>query len=350
MCRAKEAELARAGAGGYALGMIGRMTRGIGLALALLAAGMPAAAQDLSVPQLELLRVTDLRLATIAYRLVTANAALCRDPQPVPGLVLHAIDQYPASLQPRLRSVFGFAAPVSVETVVSGSPAAAVLKPGDAITAIDGTTMPVPKPGNPSSVTRDAANAILAGEPADKPLTIDILRDGRPMTVTVAGQAGCRSAFEVLLGPKLSASSDGRIVQIGVRFFEKYDDDQIAVVVAHELSHTILRHRARLEAAGVSWGVFGEFGKNGARFRRTEDDADLLGMYLMRNAGYDPQLAVKFWRTAGPDIDGGMFRSRTHGSAKARAAAIEAEIARIPKDAPVPYLPPILATRDQPLN
>jgi hypothetical protein len=350
MRHARKAELARAGAGGYALGMIGRTAGGIGLGLALLASSLPAAAQDLSVPQLELLRATDLRLATIAYRLVTANAALCRDLQPAPGLVLHAIDQYPASLQPRVRSVFGFAAPVSVETVVPGSPAAAVLKPGDAITAIDGTAMPAPKPGNPSSATRDAAIAILAGEPADQPLTLTTLRDGKPMTVTIAGRAGCRSAFEVLLGPKLSASSDGRIVQIGVRFFEKYDDDQIAVVVAHELSHTILRHRARLEAAGVSWGVFGEFGKNGARFRRTEDDADLLGMYLMRNAGYDPHLAVKFWRTAGPDIDGGMFRSRTHGSANARAAAIEAEIARIPKDAPVPYLPPILATRDQPLN
>jgi hypothetical protein len=174
-------------------GMIGRTLRRIGLAIALLAAGAPAMAQDLSVAQLELLRATDLRLATIANRLVTANAALCRDLQPAPGVVLHAIDQYPVSLQPRLRSVFGFAAPVAVEAVVPGSPAAAVLKNNDAVVAIDGTAMPAPKPGNSSSATRDAANAILAGEPADTPLTLDILRDGRPMTVTIAARAGCCS-------------------------------------------------------------------------------------------------------------------------------------------------------------
>ena len=85
-------------------------------------------------------------------------------------------------------------------------------------------------------------------------------------------------------------------------------------------------------------------------FRLTEDQADLLGMHLMRNAGYDPQLAVRFWREHGGDVDGGLFRSRTHPSSKARAQAIADEIARIPAGAPIPYVPPILAERDRPLQ
>ena len=148
----------------------------------------------------------------------------------------------------------------------------------------------------------------------------------------------------------MAASSDGHTVQIGVRFFERYTDEEVAAVVAHELAHTVLRHRVRLEAAGVKWGLLSEFGRNGRLFRRTETEADLLGAALMRNAGYDPAVAVSFWRDHGGDVDGGLFRSRTHASSKDRAAAIDAEAARIPKDAGRNWTPPLLATRDQPLN
>ena len=177
-----------------------------------------------------------------------------------------------------------------------------------------------------------------------------MIHGGGQVTRTIAASPGCRSNFEVLLGPGLDASADGSIVQVGVRFFEKYDDDQVAVVVAHELAHNILEHRARLDAAKVDRGLLSEFGRNGRLFRQTEDDADTLGLYLLRNAGYDPQIAVRFWREHGGDVDGGLFRSRTHRSSSARAQRIADAIARIPADAPMPYIPPILATRDQPLQ
>lgn len=148
----------------------------------------------------------------------------------------------------------------------------------------------------------------------------------------------------------MTASADGTIVQIGSRFFERYTDDEVAVVVAHELAHNILRHRARLDEAKISRGMLSELGRNGRLIRRTEDEADLLGLHLLRNAGYDPASAPRFWRAHGGDIDGGLFRSRTHASSKARAQALEAEIANLPADAGKPYRPPVLATRDQPLR
>ena len=105
---------------------------------------------------------------------------------------------------------------------------------------------------------------------------------------------------------------DCDIVQIGVRFFERYDDADIAVVVAHELAHNILRHRARLDAAGISRGLFAEVGRNGRLIRRTEDEADLLGLHLLRNAGYDPASAPRFWRDHGGDVDGGLHGGGGH--------------------------------------
>lgn len=323
----------------------------LALALALPAIGAAAPAV-LTAQDLTLLRGYDKRLATIGYRLATGNVALCSDRAPTPGWALHAIDQYPASLRPLARQVFGFAHPVAVEAVVDGAPAAAAgVSPDDGLVAVGGSPTAEPRDdADASSATRDAATQAIAAQPAAAPLTVTLARGAATRTVTIAASPGCRSQFEILLGPAMEASADGRIVQIGVRFFERYDDDQIAAVVAHELSHNILRHRARLEAAGVRWGLLAEFGRNGRLFRRTEEDADLLSVTLLRNAGYDPHAAARFWREHGGDVDGGFFRARTHPSSRARAEAIEAEIARIPADAGPTYRPPVLATRDQPLS
>ena len=322
--------------------------RGVLLPITLIAAA-PAGDQRAT---LEALRRIDLRLATIAYRLTTANATLCRELSPTPGWALHALGQYDAGLRDDARAVFGFETPIAVEAVVAGAPAArAGVRDRDSIVAVDGVDVPTDVPGGPaSSAARDRMTGRIAALPAARPLRVELVRDGVRRTVTIPAAAGCRSGFEVLLGPKMTAVADGSIVQIGVRFFERYGDDAVAVVVAHELAHNILHHRERLDAAKVGRGLFADVGRNGRLFRRTEDDADLLGLYLIRNAGYDPQNAVRFWRDHGGDVDGGLLRSRTHGSSKARAAALEAEIAHIPRDAPVPYRPPVLATRDQPLQ
>ena len=325
------------------------------LASASSALAWPAIAADTVDPseQFERLRAVDLRLATIAYRLTTANAALCRDVAPTPGWAIQSIGQYAPASRTAAKRVFGFDRPIAVEAVVAGGAAEkAGVIPNDSLVSVDGAAFPSgdPAPGPANSATRDAALALIATRAAGSALSVETVHGGTAHTVVIAAPAGCRSNFEILLVPGMDASSDGTVVQIGVRFFERYPDDQVAAVVAHELSHTILRHRARLDAAKVDRGLFAELGRNGHLFRETEGDADLLSVALLYNAGYDPENAVRFWRDHGGDVDGGLFRSRTHPSASARASAIAAEVARIPPGAPRPYVPPVLATRDQPLN
>ncbi len=298
------------------------------------------------------LRDVDERMAAIAWRLQTRNAALCRALQPAPGLQLHAVDQYTGDTEADARAAFGFARPVQIEVVVPGGAAAlAGVEADDGLVAVNGVPVAAPTAASAgTSLTRDAANALIARQPTDRPLVLSVERHGAARTVTIPASPGCSSAFEVLLGPGLKASSDGRIVQVGVRFFETLPDDKIAAVVAHELSHTILDHRARLEAAGVQWGILGEIGRNGQLFRRTEDDADRLSVHLLRNAGYDPQAAVRFWREDGGKVDGGLFRGASHGSAKARATAIAAEVEALPPPGTPDTAPAVLATRDRPLS
>ena len=64
------------------------------------------------------MRDADLRLATIAWRLATANAAICPDRAPTPGIVIHAIDQYDPGVRKDLPAIFGFEGPVAVESAV----------------------------------------------------------------------------------------------------------------------------------------------------------------------------------------------------------------------------------------
>ncbi len=329
------------------------MRYGISWAVAAaLAVAAPAVAADPdTAATFDALRQVDGRMAAIAYRLTTANAALCRSLAPTPGWAIHSLGQYDPALRDQARASFGFETPISVEAVVPGSAAAkAGVRAGDSIVSVDGRPIGSGAPGkDASSAARDAAVEQIAGLPADRSLAVELMREGRTRTVTIPASPGCRSAFEVLLGPGMTASADGRIVQIGVRFFERYTDDEVAVVVAHELSHNILRHAARLEAAGVKRGLLSEVGRNGRLFRLTEDQADLLGAYLLRNAGYDPQIAVRFWREHGGDVDGGLFRSRTHPSSSARAKALEAAIATMPAGHGF-YAPPLAAEADRPLQ
>ena len=309
-----------------------------------------AVARSLGAAQLEQLRAIDLRLARIAYRLATANAPLCAPQVPATGMVLHALDQYAPDTRPTARGVFGFDAPLAVEGVLPDGPAArAGVLANDAVVAIAGTLLSDAASEAARADTRDAALATIERQ-APGPLAVEVLRNNKRLTLSVPTVPACKTNFEVLLDKGLTASSDGRVVQIGVRWFEEYGDAEVAVIVAHELAHAVLRHRARLEAAGVATGVAQEFGRNQRLTRRIEDEADLLSASLLYNAGFDPQLAVKFWQGPGKRVSGGIFRSRTHASASSRAKAIADEIARIPPGAARPYSPPVLATRDAPLQ
>lgn len=323
------------------------------LPLILLTAAAPA--RDTPPPPafFEALRTADLRLATIAYRLTAGNAALCDRRQPQIGMPIHALTQYGPAARTTASIVFGFESMVGVEAVVPGAPAdRAGIRKNDSLIAIGDVVQPgLPRPDAAEAASdRDAAEATIAESPADRPLRLTVLRDGRRLPITVQPVAGCRSRFEILLGSGLDASADGSVVQIGERFFEGFTDAEIAVVVAHELAHNVLRHRARLDAARINRGMLAELGRNGRLIRETENDADMLGIYLLANAGYDPMSAPKFWREKGGAIDGGLFRSRTHASSKARAEVLEAAAKEIAANPTRPIVPPILASRDVPLR
>jgi predicted Zn-dependent protease len=71
------------------------------------------------------------------------------------------------------------------------------------------------------------------------------------------------------------------------------NDDQLATVLSHEISHALAHHSneriTREESGRVSW-LF-----NMAFDRQQESEADHIGLFLMTFAGYDPDESVRFW-------------------------------------------------------
>lgn len=294
-------------------------------------------------------RAADMRIAAIGWRLAVANARLCDRTEPGTGMQLHVLDQYGGPQREAAARHFGFATPVAVEGVLPGSPAEqAGLRADDSLVRV-GSVEIAKLSGKAGKADRlDAAHLAIAALPVDASIEVDALRAGRPIHVTIRPIRACNSRFEMT--DDFNAASTGTAVQVGAGFLEDYPDEQIAVVVAHEFAHNILRHRDRLIARGVDYGLLSGFGANVKYFRQTEVQADLLSVYLLANAGYPLRATTAFWKRFGPSKAGGILRSRSHPAWRDRVATFEAEIAKAETISARPVVPPILGERDKPLD
>ncbi|ESZ87233.1 MAG: hypothetical protein Q27BB25_09555 [Blastomonas sp. CACIA14H2] len=304
------------------------------------------------------LRAADVRVLSVGFRLATANAPFCRNTENAAGMTLHHIGQYPDAAA--ARATFGFASDYAVLALVADGPAArAGLRTDDAIVSLDG--LPLVAPAEElAAIDQVAAYRPIAWADArmraalDKgPVALGILRGGKPMTVTITGTPACRSRFELRPSGSYGASADGDIVGITVPMLAfMIDDDELAAILAHELSHNLLEHRRRLNEAGVQRGLMQQLGRNARLTLATEIEADRLSIWLMANAGYDPQGAVRFWTRYGRQRGKGIFSAPTHYRWKKRVGLFEEEMTRMAAlgSDRRSWHPPLLAAPPSPLE
>jgi predicted Zn-dependent protease len=204
------------------------------------------------------------------------------------------------------------------------------LRAGDEVVAVQGTEIGAqPKRGRAYERLGRVEELVEQGLRAGG-LTIRARRSGAGFDAVLPPTAGCASRFQLLTGAGLNAKADGSYVQVSGAMVEfASTDDELALVIAHELAHNVLGHRARLDAAGVSRGLLAGFGKNRGRIRETELEADRLALYLMARAGYDPGIAPDFWQRFGRKLVPGFLSDGTHPGVSERVRRAEAEIARI---------------------
>jgi hypothetical protein len=297
------------------------------------------------------LQLLDQRMNAIGYRLVDANAPYCDQKTARTGLLLNDVAQY--ADRKTARFALGFDGSIGITAVAPDSPAeTAKLSPGNTLRAIN--NMPIdeieiddPQLSREQPVYRRIAaiNRALEQALAENNVQLTISQDGISRTIPIKRVLTCPGQFQIRVSADRNATADGKLVSVSSRLAEYFlNDDEFAAVIAHELAHNLLKHRDELDAQSVNRGFFGQLGKSAGRIKATEIEADRLSVWLMINAGYDPQAAIRFWTRYGKEHGKGIFSASTHYRWKKRVELFEQEMSKMATMQPVDgkYAPPLL--------
>ncbi len=104
----------------------------------------------------------------------------------------------------------------------------------------------------------------------------------------------CRPPIMLANGNGLNAYANGDGVTVSRPLVDlAHTQDQLALVLAHEMAHLLLGHTRR--GSGGTAAISLDRGSA----RDDERAADRLGLYLLAHAGYQPREAIKLWQTLG---------------------------------------------------
>lgn len=290
------------------------------LILALITAPAIAAPNAETMANYRAIAALDARVATVGYRLATANAPFCSHKLGYnPGWVIHDIAQYPDSVS--ALNAFAFAQPVEVAFVVKGGEADRQgFKANDGLVRIANRDLKsFAQNKQPSAQRIVTVRAFLDeqwGPNYVVPFKVDRGTERRELLVQL--NPVCASYFWVDANRKIDAGADGTQVRISSALVEyTLDDNELAAIAAHELAHNLLGHPIGLATTRKSKSI-----------SATELEADRLSVWLLTNARYDPRAAMRFWQRCGPKSCMGLFR---YPGWKKRVEALKAEIAVVEK-------------------
>jgi hypothetical protein len=282
------------------------------------------------------------RVFNISFPLLAANAGFCgKNTAPSFGMTAWNLPSVKQEYHQAATSLYNLHARLAVQHVADKSPAAkAGIHSGDFIVAVNGENIP-----HGDKARKIAAQALRAGGYRKTDILLE--RNGQLINTIVQPVDACN--YPVLLDSgsnDLNAYADGQriILSKGIlRFAES--DEEIALVIAHELGHLAMRHVDKqrgnamagalgglaidslLAAAGVNTGTevsrLGQELGGQAYSVAFEQEADYVGMYFMERAGYNSGHVADFWRRMAADNPDSVSVRRDHPTSPERFIAIE---------------------------
>jgi hypothetical protein len=282
------------------------------------------------------LRRDDLRVALVGYRLALAGTPSCPERYPLTGLLFHHLAEYEPRDRPLMVARYGLDRGPGVLAVLGGTPAArAGLVAGDVLLAVNGRSLPSgasvaaePKRDKWRRLADEAEGELEAGL-RHGPVDLRVLREGRELSLRLGSIPACLGRVRLARSTQVNAFATGRTVVMTLAMLKFLrSDDELAVVLGHELAHNIFHHPAMRGEDGVlaSIGI-----KPSAMWKR-EETADRFGLRLMAAAGYDLNSAIPFWRRYLRKYDWFPQIFRSHPSLGARERIAAEEIAAIRRE------------------
>ncbi|MEN9924101.1 MAG: hypothetical protein RL268_227 [Pseudomonadota bacterium] len=292
-----------------------------------------------TVAELLALQQADQRVADIAWRLAAGGGELCRQQNAALGITLHDAAQYTAEVRAAAQQAFGFSgSSPSVLAVAKGSPAAlAGVRPNDVLLAVGGVEIGGTLPDPASSTARMArydpinhAMRALEDLPAGLAVHVSLLRKKQNLSIFILPRTVCRSRVELAPGPAVQANANGLVAQVSGGMVEwAASDDELALVIGHEMAHNLLGHQDRITQGKLTRGLLRGYGRRGRELRDMERAADRLGTQLAARAGYAYRLAPQFWERLSRRAGLGALWATTHPSAANRREHLEAVVREI---------------------
>ena len=290
------------------------------------------------------------RVERVALAVLRGGRQLCgTHVAPTLGLAYANRESFNPALQPAADELLGFDEHLKVTRIVEGSPAAkAGLQIGDVLTAIQGRMVPS-GPG-----AGEAFAGLLRAMPvAGRPVALAVERAGVAQQLAVTPELVCDFDVTVLESDEVNAYTNGRTLRVMSGLLGMViNDDELALVLAHEVGHNILNHLAvqKLQAmggavAGAMMDILagatgldtqGKFTRAGieAGARRhsvgRERQADYVGLYVMARTGFNIEVAPQLWRRMAALMPRQSKKALpTHPAPPERIAAMERTVAEI---------------------
>ncbi len=277
------------------------------------------------------------RVERVGFRLRKAAAPICakrKETKPDIGLIVWSLANFSNEEdRARLTQAFGLTNAVTVALAVEGAPADhAGLKIGDAITDVNGQPVGEGKAATGRFIR--LSNAAARKGPVR-------LRLASGTTITAKPQTICEFPTLLVRAPEVNAAADGRVLAITAGLFDlTRSDDELAVVLGHELAHNVLGHLDQIAKAEdkpdslldafvrATIGTAVAKAANAPYSIAFEKEADYVGLYFMARASYDVTAAEDFWHRLN-ELTTADKVTLTHPTGEERLSAIQATIAEI---------------------
>lgn len=266
----------------------------------------------------------DQRVADMAWRIAARNADSCPKIWAALGVSLQHVSQYAPAYRPAAQAAFVLDDSYpSILAVAEGSPAAAAgLKPNDTLRAVNGVDLAHKSRGQTSAASYDAVSAAMAALeelPEQQAAVLSVERGGQRFDVSVTPQNVCRSRVELAPGNAINANANGLVAQISGRLVNwVQSDDELALVIAHEIAHNLLDHPKRLSEKSALSGLATSLGLSGKAQRQMELEADRMGIIMAAHAGYNYKIAPDFWARLNSNAPLAAFLATSHPTTRAR--------------------------------
>ena len=180
------------------------------------------------------------RVGAVWSRIQVANAELCERHAPVVlGMGLYSVQAFSRELRPAAARVLGGADGVRVAGILPGRPTdRAGLRQGDRILEVGSTAV-----GTAGGAVSRAKQAVRDELREDGSVRIVVQRGAERNVLSLRPEVGCDYGVGVELSPELNAFADGERVLITRGMVDFLDqDDDLALVLGHELAHNTYGH------------------------------------------------------------------------------------------------------------